>query len=213
MMTKSDRGVAYAYQRIFWLEDNPEFFCHLRHHARSTGQSFHLENLLSRITLAYDFQEGQHRVRTAPFDLYILDADFPDVLLSERRAYLDDYMRRLHSRGIDTTETCVYDDGNANETMRWNNFVSFYHDPLCGLGGRTLTHLWKRLPRLQFGAKVVIFSASTDAPQRAYDLGLPFYAKGLEHTKESVLAMAGADHYTSWEHGTIHDFADRYLLK
>ena len=142
------------FDRVFWLDDHPIFLPWLQ---QGLHPSF--SELMNRTTVALDTNEGASIVAEQEFDLYVLDADVPDVsdynrgrlrqfiadLISGKEVRINDYVRKPGS-GCD-------------------DFVAFYFD-----------HLKDKIPE---DAKVVVCSVSKDAMASAYALGLPGYVKGV----------------------------------
>ena len=77
------------YNNIFWLDDRPDFLEFL---FRRTDLD--REDLFSRVTWAYDFEDGAKKVNTT-FDLYVLDGDFPDTATDEERKTIEDCLNKI----------------------------------------------------------------------------------------------------------------------
>lgn len=183
-----------TYEHIFWLEDNPDFLDFFEILAKDIGSSLNLEQLLGKITFAHDFKDAARIVPERSFDLYILDADFPDEMNSLRKAELKTYLERLRQREPENSFTF------SSTGARDNNFIKF-HDFF-----------------LRSKSKVVIYSMSYDAIRPAYDLKLPFYFKRGDDPQEirSWLLKTQRHHsrklaVQEWEYGTTKELLERYL--
>ncbi|MBI4140617.1 hypothetical protein HY485_02150 [Candidatus Woesearchaeota archaeon] len=141
------------YNKIFWLEDMPDFLEVYFHETEQTGLK--RDALLSRVTFAHDFEEGKLKVNGS-YDLYILDADFPDVCEPIHRQKTEEYIDAIRNNKLESGKLlqCMDD----TET---NNFARFYRQFLA-----------------EKKSKVVVLSMSSLAPIVAFALNLPFYCKG-----------------------------------
>ncbi len=75
-----------TYQHIFWLDDSPNFFDRMEAVAQQHALSFDLFSLLRRTTVVFDLEMAVEVVSREQFDLYILDADFPNrSLMNDER--------------------------------------------------------------------------------------------------------------------------------
>ncbi|MEK6825668.1 MAG: hypothetical protein AABY00_02695 [Nanoarchaeota archaeon] len=186
--------MTFKYSRIFWLEDNPDFMhwlCSTRHTPNAD-----IDNLLSRVTFAFDFEMGRDILSREQFDLYILDGDFPDNSPLYRRDYLQRYLR----------EQCMesMQEGIKGHIV-WSNFIKFSKECLVG-----------RQP-------LVIYSLSERAAVGAYVRQLPFFYKtsdtdGAEKIKEYVKSCEQEfpqglpNSLDKWELGVDKDLARDYLF-
>ncbi len=202
------------YQRIFWLDDNPNFLVEILKQCSEKG--YDRDSLLSRITMSYDYETGERIIQGDLFDLYILDGDFPNLLSVERKAYVDDFIAKV------THQTKSHDfkflDGLSDGSVVACNFVNFY-----------LNILRNR------EAKTIILSLSSRASLYAFNLSLPFYGKylrGREEIKKEVMSREYWQHedikrrfssdinvhdllreVETWECGNMDELVERYLLK
>ncbi len=151
-----------------------------------------LQGLLGRTTFAYDFQMGEEIVGKSEFDLYILDGDFPSRLHDGRRHYISQFLQALR-QGLNVRFF-------GEESRESNTFVRFFKQLLAG-------------------RRAVVFSLSDDAILPAHNLGLPYFAKGLEDksdivkTLEYSLRFRDGTRREGWECGGIEDFVKSYLIK
>jgi hypothetical protein len=155
-----------THQKIFWLDDNPNFLERVLRVARQHGTT--QESLFPRITFAFDRTMADEILATQSFDLYILDGDFPDRLPDHHRQALDAIVQKStpfsESRYYDHMEQAGVADVYSEATVVWCNFVRVYYQ-----------HLAAQAP------VVVLSSAGTPARLRAFHAGLPFYGKnGLD---------------------------------
>ncbi len=159
-----------------------------------------VDALLSRVTFAYDAEEGERIVSRQPFDLYVLDADFPVHMPSDRRDYVHQFMQEARAgkrKWMDFERNYGYHDGSVNG----DEFEQFHERCLRDVSG-----------------KIVVYSNSLIAIHTARKLGLPFYAKGT--SSENVrgwltqFARTSGSGLTAdgWEHGSMDDLIERYLL-
>lgn len=158
-----------------------------------------VDDLFSRVTFAYDLDEGRRIVSGADFDLYVLDADFPDALLMDRRAYIEAFMRDTKS-DVARWEEFVTEYEHQGHVV-YDNFVPFYQRCLDGRHG-----------------KIIVYSSSMVAIHTARRLDLPFYSKGtppdnvrwwLAHSARMSGSGLTAD---GWEHGGKDELIERYIL-
>jgi hypothetical protein len=189
--------------RIFWLEDNPNFFGDLPRLAERRGKTLDLPALLSNVTLAHDYAAGQAAVEASAFDLYILDADFRDRLSPGRHAEVEEFFRdavagtrKWHDFHFDGDFTGERHPGG----VVGNNFARFYQTCIPG-------------------KRAVVLSNSLDAIYHARKLDLPFYTKCEIHSRfiQNWVENGNQRHGTSfgiegWEHGCIGDLVVRYLV-
>ena len=185
-------------KKIFWLEDNPDFFSWFRWLAQDIGVEFDLSELLSRITFAYDFQSGKEIVAANQFDLYVLDGDFPHRLSDQRKATIDACVENIRTTGA----AVLPSDSVAQDAVVYNNFVRFYKECLSGRQG------------------VVVFSMSYDAIRPSCDLRLPFYFKRgddpegvVSWLKRSGHLYADEPEIDGGEYGSKKELLERYLLE
>ncbi len=145
-----------TYNKIFWLEDNPNFFFDvIAWRAKQMQRPLDIAQLLSRITLAYDFDTGKMVVKRERFDLYILDADFPNKINEGKRAKLEEYFAKVRRK-----EQPAYPwETDFKDGQVPNNFAPFY------------------LNNLDPGKKMIVYSMSLDAWLTAFVLDIPIYAK------------------------------------
>ncbi len=182
------------YEHIFWLEDNPFFLESFEILAKNISSSLNLEQLLGKITFAHDFKDAARIVPERSFDLYVLDADFPDEMNFIRKAELKTYLKRLGQREPENRFTF------SNTGARDNNFINF-HDLF-----------------LKSKSNVIIYSMSYNAIRPAYDLKLPFYFKRGDEPEEIMSWLLQTQRHHSrklavqeWEYGTKKELVERYL--
>jgi len=178
-------------QKIFWLEDNPDFAINCLPNEFKTPQK--LADLAQKTIFSYDYKEAKGIVFAKSFDLYILDADFPDVIKPRRRSRNDLYLDAL-KKGKDIYITPLLLDDQV-----YDNFVGFYTECLSPV------------------MDVVVFSSSEPAAERAFSLKLPFYSK--RHSRDDIESFIKKSktidpdqrNLADWEFGDAEDFARKYL--
>ncbi|GEM_PF-1952929 len=147
------------YNKIFWLEDMPDFLERYFHKAK------HLKlkraDLFSRTTFAHDFEEGSKKIN-GQYDLYILDADFPTVCEPEHRQKTEKCLKMIQENKWEYRRIL-----HCTDDTEVNNFAKFYRQFLT-----------------ENKNKVVVLSMSSLAPIIAFALNLPFYCKGGLDEKE-----------------------------
>ncbi len=190
----------HKYQRIFWLDDNPGLIGMLAEIAVQDYDVPSVDALLSRVTFAYDAEEGERIVSHQSFDLYVLDADFPINMPRDRRDYVHQFMQEARADKGNWMDF-ERDYGYANNTVNGDEFEQFHERCLRGITG-----------------KIVIYSSSLIAIHTARKLGLSFYSKGkssedvrgwLAHFAKIEGSGLTAD---GWEHGGIDELIERYIL-
>lgn len=147
------------YEKIFWLEDMPDFLERYFHKAAET--ELKRDDLFSRVTWSHDFEEGSRKINDY-FDLFILDADFPDVCKPMHRKNTESCLNLIKNNKWGSGEILKY----VGDT-KTNNFARFYRQFLT-----------------KNKSRVVVLSMSSLAPIVAFALGLPFYCKGGLDEKE-----------------------------
>ncbi len=189
------------FERIFWLDDNPSFLGGIERLACHEG--LQRGTLFDRITFAYDYQSGADIVRERAFDLYILDADFPQRMRPDRMKYVDGFVRNAiagRSKWHDFEHHSGWNENAGDERAVEDNFVLFYEQNLQAKAGKT-----------------IVFSSSYVAVDAARRLRLPFYAKlGSAEEIASWLARSGqgallASSSATWECGGMDELVERYL--
>ena len=189
----------HQYQRIFWLDDNPGLIGMLAEIAVQDHNVPSVDALLSRVTFAYDAEEGESIVSRQSFDLYVLDADFPVHMPRDRRDYVHQFMQDART-------------GNRN----WLDFEMNYGDE-GSVKGDEFKQFHERCLR-DVSGKIIVYSSSRIAIHTACQLGLPFYAKGI--SSDNVRAWLANFARTSgsgltadgWEHGGMDELIERYIL-
>jgi len=196
------------YDRIFWLDDNPNFLEWIQILGTELDPSFSIAELLRRITWAYDFETGARIVKERKFDLYILDGDFPRVLFPGRKGHIDCYIKAAKNGNFPDFR---FHDGNHDpEHKPWEMYSLFYEQCLT--------------PE----QRVILFSLSDAAPilpigRSAFSRGLPFYTKrekrGETHVRRVIENASGRmidkvspEQLASYECGGKADLIERYLL-
>ncbi|MBT4174325.1 hypothetical protein HOC80_03900 [archaeon] len=207
------------FERIFWLDDYPIFLPWLQ---RGLHPGF--SELMQRTTLAFDTNEGAEIVADQEFDLYVLDADVPDVSGPDKN-WLGRFVADLvEGQRVEIRDYVGHPGSGCDD------FVAFYFD-----------HLKGKIPE---GAKVVVCSVAQAAQSSAYSVGLPFYVKGVGrkhgiernvwhdirkrffsgpvrdafadgHLGEDFytrIVDAGEDGVKAWEKGDLDDLVHKYLL-
>lgn len=199
-----------TYSRIFWLDDEFDFMGQIL--AKGAPFSLVRDDLLSRTTFAFDYETGERIVKTEPFDLYILDADFP---LRGSQKHNDLVAEFIRTAPIGITPADAWDivpEDTEHTGPSVNHFARFYNEQLR-----------------QLGKKVIVFSRSSMAPMTAYHMELPFYSKTLDARmiKELVQDHPAEyldwlpEHYpkraienvNAWEAGSMEDLIRRFLTK
>ena len=177
-----------TYQSIFWLDDNPGFLVNLERAAVSSKINLDLKELLKRVTFAFDFQDGK-RLTQNGYDLYILGANFPQVINPQQKGENTNFLEQV-------AQGRIIKAPSEPETYIENHFVNFYLDCLGS------------------GPDVVIFSRSRSAIGEAFDLYLPFYSKDLTigQIEKHLEVQKSIPQIKDWEHGDLKDFVKRYLI-
>lgn len=198
------------YERIFWLEDTPDILgdilCICARHQVDK------DSLFPRITFAPDYETGAEIVHGENFDLYILDADFPEATSQEWKEYYWNFMSQVSKDTKHFHFKDKYGEGNFGRSA--NNFSCFFAEFLQRKPGKT-----------------IVYSISTMAPLVAFHLGLPFYSKALDKDmiKDNVtrnlndeyilekyvlplVVPKNIDFLEQWECGSRYELVERYLL-
>lgn len=196
------------YQKIFWLEDTPHILGEVLRIC--SGHNLDKDSLFSRITFAPDYQAGAEIVHKQDFDLYILDADFPDAT---REGWKEQFWQLMQQVSADTGYMYFKDRfGEGYIGHSTNNFAPFFDEFLSGRKEKT-----------------IVYSTSTIAPAVAFHYGLPFYSKAMEKDgiKENItknvlnkrilhylphLPPKNLDFLEQWEYGSRFDLVKNYLL-
>ena len=182
-----------SYQRIFWLDDSPNFFDRMEAVARSVEISLDLSAVIGRTTFAFDLEMAIEIVTKEQFNVYILDADFPNRAPDERRGALEAYMQKV--RGGPVNHWNEYPrDGDHKGNVNNNGFL-FYEQQ-----------------RSHFAAngKVVVHSMSEAAPILAYLFDLPLYTKGndMEEVRRNI-----THDFERWQFDRVPGAWERFLEK
>ncbi|MBS3148907.1 hypothetical protein J4219_08575 [Candidatus Woesearchaeota archaeon] len=199
-----------SYARIFWLDDEFDFIGQLL--AKGIPLGLDKDNLLARTRFAFDYEMGERIVKTEPFNLYILDGDFPLRGSPEYNEQVERFVRSAPI-GLDPCEAWEIvpeDKGFTGPSV--NHFAKFYDQNL-----RTLNQ------------KIVVFSRSSMAPMTAFHMNIPFYSKALDtplikelvqdHPKEYLdwlpenYPKRAIKDIDSWETGSMEDLITRFLTK
>lgn len=145
------------YNHVLWVDDVPEFVFL----TMSLGDRIAVERGLSsgriieRVTFAHDLEQARERL-DRPYDLIILDGDFPYAYSAEERATIDGVVQRFRARGtIERHPTAIREIGAL--------FTELYDSHLVGIP----------IP-------IVLFSASPYNAPAAFARGLPFYTKTVQ---------------------------------
>ena len=202
-----------SYQNIFWLEDTPDILGEILRIC--SGQGIDKDSLFSKTTFASDYEVGAQIAPNEEFDLYILDADFPQSTSEEWKKNYRDFLQQvsLETRYLDFKKK--YGEGYIGKRGKsTNNFSLFFSEFLPEKSG-----------------KIVIYSVSTIAPTIAFHHGLPFYSKALN--KDTIKEIVGsemnnqrffkryfpsdfspkkADFLDQWECGSRFELVERYLI-
>ncbi len=201
------------FNRIFWLEDSPDILGDVLDILDSHG--FDKDSLFSRTVFAPDYQSGAEIVQKEDFELYILDADFPEATSEAWKKHYWNFMQQvsIDTRHLDFDRYFKDRLGEGYIGRSTNNFGPFFDQYLRERTGKT-----------------IIYSISTIAPAVAFHYGLPFYSKALEKdeikgcVKESIdkkqikkyipphLNPKTIDLLEEWECGSRFDLVQRYLL-
>ncbi|MBI5001784.1 hypothetical protein HZC31_00195 [Candidatus Woesearchaeota archaeon] len=180
-----------TYQRIFWLDDSPNFFDRMENVALEAALPLDLSGLLRRTTFTFDLEMAVDVVSREQFDLYILDADFPNRMPDERRASLDAYLVKVCAGVVDHWKEYP-SDGDHQGNVNNNGFI-FYEQQRSHFAPE---------------AKVLVHSMSDAAPVLAYLLDLPMYSKNtnLEGVRQELLGGFDRCEYPRW-------LRDRFVQK
>ncbi len=181
------------YKNIFWLDDNPYFFPFIENVQNKKEPGLDITDIFSRTTFAQDFKTGTEIVRSHDFDLYILNADFPEEMPSSSREEWKKYFLEVQAKTRKLDRTPKFSGHKVG------NFVPFYKQNLEGKNN------------------VVVFSSSMSAIVPATELKLPYYYKLLDMNRRDISEFAvnfGSDdlEIRNWEHGCLEDFIQKYLV-
>ncbi len=182
-----------AYQRIFWLDDSPNFFDLIEDVARKEQLPLDLSALLRRTTFAFDLEMAVEVVSREQFYLYILDSDFPNRAPDKRRASLDAYLAKVRAGPVDYWKEYPRDkdhEGNING----NGFI-FYE---------------QQHAHFSSNAKILMHSMSLAAPVLAYIFDLPIYAKN--DNSEEVAKRVQRD-FSEWRFARVPGAWERFVQK
>jgi hypothetical protein len=183
--------------KIFWVEDDPGFLPLMG----LLVPSLNLSDLLSRTTFAHDLETAKQAAIADPFDLYILDGDFPTQMAPERIAQITDFLQKVKEKTWGVNGLPFYDDKKHPIRNSSNNFVNLYRE--------SLSHHYK----------VVIHSGSLEVALNSFNLGLPFYSKLISPERVVNYVKSLSDQpipenmLSSWEIGTSKEFFEKYLVK
>ncbi len=194
-----------VYQRIFWLDDSPNFFDRMEAVARQHSLPLDISALLRRATFAFDLEMAVEIVQREQFDLYILDADFPNRMPDERRSSLDAYLAKVRAGAVDHWKEYpnAGDHGGTGDKKIYKNVYSngfiFYE---------------QQRSRIPFEAKVLMHSMSLAAPVLAYIFDLPIYKKG-EHAGNGERGIPDTIQrdFSSWQFDHVPGAWDRFVQK
>ena len=191
------------------MEDTPDIFGDVLRIC--AGHGVDRASLFSRTTFAPDYESGAEIVKAEKFDLYILDADFPEATSKEWKKYYWDFMQQISLATKHLQFKDKYGDGYIGRST--NNFRYFFDEFLRNRD------------------KAIVYSVSTIAPTVAFHYGLPFYSKALD--KDMITGLVEermndegflrrflpsgftpqkADFLDRWEHGSRFELVERYLL-
>lgn len=217
-------------ERVLWVEDNPELFKNI---ADLVLPAFDINpvSFFDRITFAHDFASAEQALKQ-PYDLAILDADFPDVTSPARYAQVTAFLdavrngnynqeiEMLSAFGRNTPRLTRESPQSPPDMVSPNNFFLLYQELLKDTS-----------------AKTVVCSSSRDAPALAFALNLPFYTKGSSRSRverdvrgawdrgwlSSDIARTVPDvlmtqteldsRLSSWECGDLHSLVGMYFKK
>ncbi len=181
------------YQRIFWLDDSPNFFDRMEDVAHDAALPLDISALLKRTTFSFDLEMAVDVVSHEQFDLYILDGDFPNRASDKRRASLDAYIAKVRSGPVNHRRE--YPKSGDHENNVNNNGFIFYE-----------------AQHTQFppDAKVLMHSMSLAAPVLAYIFDLPIYAK---NDKPEEVAECVQRDFLEWRFNKIPGAWQRFLNK
>ena len=206
------------YNNILWVDDVPEYICvfinmgdMLAAERRSSS-----ERIISRVTFAHDLEQARERLTKLhsrnPYDLIILDGDFPYAYSEGERTILADTVQRFRDHGkTERHPTEIREIGGL--------FTELYDSHLVGIP-----------------VPIVVFSMAFYNALPAFARGLPFYTKTgqqwssfedlLRHLFEERYSL-GSSYFVSEERreelqvlleqgalewGNSDDFLERYLL-
>ena len=182
-----------SYQRIFWLDDSPNFFDRIEADAQNAKILLDLSAVVRRTIFAFDLEMAVEIVAREAFDLYILDGDFPNRAPDERREALKVYMQKVRAGSIDHWEQYPHDGdhkGNVN-----NNAFFLYEQQRSNFAA---------------DAKVVVHSMSQAAVVLAYLFDLPIYAKGndVDEVRRNI-----THNFERWQFDHVPGAWERFLEK
>lgn len=182
------------YNRIFWLDDSPNFFDRMISTAQDAQLVFDLSAVARKTTFAFDFEMGREIVEREQFDLYILDADFPHRMADARRAALDEYLNKVRTGPINHWKEYNW-KGDHQRNVN-NNGLIFYEQ------------LHQHIPS---DKKVVVHSMSLNVPILAYLFDLPMYQKHsqpVDDIKQNI-----TQHFINLRFDHIPGAWDRFVQK
>lgn len=188
-----------TYQRIFWLDDSPNFFDRMESVAQQAALPLDLSTVLRRTTFAFDLEMAIESVQREQFDLYILDCDFPNRASDERRAALDAYIAKVRSEIVDHWREYPR-DGDHKDNVDNNGFIFFE----------------RHYNLIPLDAKVLVHSMSGAAPVLAYLFDLPIYGKNNDPAEVRRVLLTSFDRreYPPWAHqrfiGKVGDLGKWY---
>lgn len=181
------------YHHIFWLEDSPNFFDRMEEVARQEQLSLDIPGLVRRTTFAFDLEMAVEIVSRESFDLYILDADFPNRATDVRRERLNKYLEKVRSGSVNHLND--YPKSGDHENNVDNNGFIFYE---------------QQRSHIPDYAKVLVHSMSGAAPVLAYIFELPIYAKN--ETPEEIARQLQRN-YSEWRFEKVPSAWERFVQK
>jgi len=189
------------FEKIFWLEDNPDFLQCFSELALSYGLKLNTQDLLSRTEFAFSFNHGKDIIeKGTQFDLHILDADFPNDVLPRRAREIQRFLEETKKGSGGRLEF-------VSDRQIYDNFIRFHREFLKE-------------------KRTIVYSMSYGAIGPAFKLGLPFYNKssfelgeGEKIIKEYLLSSKGQfaegldkEAVAKWEVGGTPELIQRYLV-
>ncbi|MEK6809312.1 MAG: hypothetical protein AABY40_01430 [Nanoarchaeota archaeon] len=204
------------YQKIFWLEDTPDILGDVLRICAEHGVD--KDSLFSRITFAPDYESGAEIVKAQEFDLYLLDADFPETTDEGWKKRYWEFMQNISLKTEHGDFLQYFEDKNESR----------YGPGYIGPSNNNFSRFFDQFLRDQ--NKTAVYSISSIAPTVAFHYGLPFYSKALdkEDIEKVVARNIGDERFLSrfipahivpkiqdleqWEYGSRFEFVERYLL-
>lgn len=182
-------------ERIFWLDDSPNFFDRMEDVAQSANLPLDLPALIRRTTFAFDFEMGVAALEEE-FDLYILDGDFPNRVNDARRAGLEAYLEKVRAGPVNHWKE--YPRNGDHEGNVHNNGFLFYQ---------------QQRPKIPSDKKVLVHSMSEPAQVLAYLFDLPIYVKGEPIAGMRTVPEQIKKDFREWYFERIPGAWERFLAK